>query len=275
MRVHFTNVAGVPTRYFRAGEGHPVLLLHGVGMTSDSWCCTMPALARRFDVIAPDMLDNGFTGSGSYQGGPPHGPMLDHLAALLDALGIRQAHVVGSSFGATLAVLMRVRHPERTGRVVITSSGSVFKKAEDLARMYRNAYENGAAALRDPTYDDCRRRLANLFHDPSKIPHELVLLQLTPFALPNALASFERRLKGMMDVEAMRQYEVGHLLETIDTPMLAVWGRQDQRGEHALAEKVFARLPSVRFETFDGCGHLPHLECVDRFNETVADFLSK
>jgi pimeloyl-ACP methyl ester carboxylesterase len=273
MRVHFEEVGGAQTRYLRAGSGMPVLLLHGVGMTADSWCRTIGPLSASFDVIAPDLLDNGFTGPGAYAGGPPHNAILDHLEALVDHLGLASFAVIGSSFGATLAVLLHHRRPRQISRLVITSSGSVFKKAEALAEMYAKSLANGGAALRNPTLEVCRQRLGNLFHDPEKIPPELLQLQLTPYALPHAAAAFERRVRGMMDVAAMRPFETADKLKAVSVPMLAVWGKQDPRGEHALATQVFAGIPNAQFITFDPCGHLPHLECDVRFNATARDFL--
>jgi pimeloyl-ACP methyl ester carboxylesterase len=261
------------TRYLRAGSGAPVLLLHGVGMTADSWCRTLGPFARHFDVIAPDLLDNGFTGQGAYAGGPPHPAILDHLEALIDYLGLENVCLVGSSFGATLAVLLYLRRPQAFRRIVIISSGSVFKKSEDLATMYQRSFANGSAALRNPSVDVCRQRLGNLFHDVSRIPEELLLLQLTPYALPHALASFERRLRGMMDPEAMRPFETGHRLKDVKVPMLAVWGKQDPRGEYEIAESVFGGLPNARLVAIDKCGHLPHLEREEEFNTLAIDFL--
>lgn len=263
------------TRYLRAGTGTPVLLLHGVGMTADSWCRTMGPLSSNFDVIAPDLLDNGFTGQGAYSGGPPHPAILDHLEALIDHLQLENVCLVGSSFGATLAVLLYMRRPRSVRRIVIISSGSVFKKAEDLATMYQRSYANGSAALRNPTLEVCRQRLGNLFHDASRIPEEVLLLQLTPYALPHALASFERRLRGMMDPEAMRPFETGHLLKEVKVPMLAVWGMQDPRGEYEIAKSVFGELPNARLVALDGCGHLPHLEREEEFNALAVDFLKQ
>jgi len=271
--VHFDDIGGAMTRFLRAGQGPSVLLLHGVGMTADSWCRTIGPLSRDFDVIAPDLLDNGFTGAGSYAGGPPHDAILDHLESLIDYLGLGNLSVVGSSFGATLAVMLHLRRPDQVKRLIITSSGSVFKKAEALVRMYEQSFANGSVALRDPTLEICRKRLGNIFHDPSKIPEELLLLQLTPYALPHALAAYERRLRGMMDLEAMRSYEVGDRLKEVKAPMLAVWGKQDPRGEHAQAVEVFGAIPNARLVSFDACGHLPHLECADRFNPLVREFL--
>jgi pimeloyl-ACP methyl ester carboxylesterase len=242
-------------------------------MTADSWCRTIGPLSRNFDVIAPDLLDNGFTGSGRYAGGPPHAFILDHLEALIAELRLDEVSVIGSSFGATLAVLLYLRKPARLRRLVLVSSGSVFKKAADLVPMYERAYANGGAALRNPTLEVCRQRLGNLFHDPRRIPPELLQLQLTPYALPHALESFERRLRGMMDADALQPFETRERLKEIAVPLLAIWGKQDPRGEHALATEVFGALPNARFVSFDACGHLPHLEHDERFNALASAFL--
>jgi 2-hydroxy-6-oxonona-2,4-dienedioate hydrolase len=273
MRVHFADIGGIPTRYFRAGRGAPVLLLHGVGLTADSWCRTIGPLSGSSDVIAPDLVGCGFTGPAPQSEGPPHDAILNHLEALLDMLELGSIAVVGSSLGATLAVLLYFRRPERISRIVIVSSGSVFKTAQALAAMYASAHRNGRAVLLDPTLETCRGRLANLFHDPSRIPTEILLLQLTPYALPHALEAFDRRMQSMTDVEAMRAFEIGHRLKSISVPVLALWGKQDPRGDYATALKTFSGLLNARFLALDECGHLPHLELPERFNSLVGEFL--
>jgi pimeloyl-ACP methyl ester carboxylesterase len=274
MRVYFEDIGGATTRYFRAGRGPAVLLLHGVGMTADSWCRVIEPLARDFDVIAPDLLDNGLTAAGTYRSGPPHGPMLDHLEALIAHLGLKDIVLIGSSFGAALSVLLYHRAPKLFSALVLVSSGSTFKTAEELVAMYKQAAANGGKAFADPSIETCRSRLANLFHDASRIPPELLLMQLTPMALPQARAAYERRMTGMMDLEAMRPYAIGDRLTSLSLPTLAVWGKQDPRGDFAKAAQVFGALPHVRLEAIEGCGHLPHLEQSERFIELVRAFLS-
>lgn len=274
MRAYFENIGGAMTRYFRAGTGPAVLLLHGVGMTADSWCRTIGPLSRDFDVIAPDLLDNGFTASGAYCGGPPHDAMLDHLQALIGHLGLRDVALVGSSFGAALAILLYHRAPDAVSALALVSSGSSFKSAEELVDMYKRAATNGRTAFSEPTIETCRSRLANLFYDASKIPQDMLLMQLTPMALPGALAAFDRRMQGMTQVEAMRRYVIGDRLATIKKPILAIWGKQDPRSDFATANRVLGMLPQVRLEAFDQCGHLPHLEQSDKFVAVLRDFLS-
>lgn len=274
MRVEFATIGGTRTRFFRAGEGRPVLLLHGVGMTADSWYLTIPALASDHAVFAPDLLDNGFTGAGDYAGGPPHPFMLRHLEDFLGHLGIGRFAVVGSSFGGLLATLLYFHMPQRVERLVIVSSGSSSQPPEALAVTYRNAYDNGRRVFLDPTVEVCRDRLGRIFADRGAIPEPMLLAQLTAYAWPGALAGYERRLKGMMDPEAIRPFRVDDRLDRIAVPTLAVWGRDDPRSDIARASAKLGQVPDIRIEVLDRCGHLPHLEQPDRFNAMLRSFLA-
>jgi len=275
MRAYFEDVGGIRTRYFRAGHGLPVLLLHGVGMTADSWCRTMLALADDYDVIAPDLMGSGFTETGAYRGGPPHHLMLVHLEALIDHLKLDKIALVGSSFGAALSVLLYHRRPTAFSSIILISSGSTFKSAEELAEMYKNAARNGGAALANPTLQTCRERLGRLFYDSSRIPEELLLLQLTPYALPSARHSFDLRMQGMTDAEAMRPFAIGDKIQTIAAPVLGIWGKQDPRGDYEGAVAKLSSLPNIQLEAIDHCGHLPHLERPEEFLQILRPFLQR
>src|SRR5947207_3248896 len=103
MKVNFANVGGVPTRYYSAGSGRrALLLLHGVGVASDSWFRNIDALASDYFVCAPDLLGNGFTAEGSYLAGAPQAHMVNHLFDLLDHIEADRYSVVGSSFGSVI-----------------------------------------------------------------------------------------------------------------------------------------------------------------------------
>lgn len=275
MRVYFEDIGEISTRYFRAGHGSPVLLLHGVGMTADSWCRTILPLAADHDVIAPDLMGSGFTDIGTYTSGPPHHLMLDHLEALIDHLKLNKVALVGSSFGAALSILLYHRRPNAFSSIVLVSSGSTFKSAEELADMYKSAAKNGGAALANPTLQTCRERLGRLFYNPSRIPEELLLLQLTPYALPSARRFFDMRMEGMTDVASMRPFAIGDKIQTVTAPVLGIWGKQDPRGDYEGAAARLATLPNVQLEVIDQCGHLPHLERPEAFLQILRPFLQQ
>ncbi len=273
MRVTFDDIGGVRTRYYHEGSGPPLLLIHGVGVTSDTWLRNIDALARDFAVYAPDVLDNGFTGQGGYRGGPPQPHMVAHLARFVDALGLDEFAVAGSSFGALLGALLYFEMPERIKRLVLVSSGTCFNSEEELARTLRESYANGISAIGDPTLESCRKRMRNIFYDPEAVPEEMVLMQLNLYGLPGARDAYERRMRGLMDTVASRPYRILERLEEIHVPTLLVWARDDPRVVFARAEEAARRIPDATLVSFERCKHHPHVEHPERFNETVRRFL--
>ena len=275
MRVEFTSVNGIPTRFYREGDGYPVVLVHGAGLSADSWIRNIDALGKHFRVIAPDTLGHGYTDSGGYESGPPHPHIVEHLVGLVDQLGIDRFSIVGSSFGALMAALTYFRLPQRVEKLVVISSASAFNTEAEARERQPNAYKNGLAAFTNPTLAACRQRLANVFHDASKIPEELLVMQMTMYAMPGALESYERRFKGMMDIEATRPHRIVNRVEQIKVPALLLWGRQDPRGILARAQEAVRRLPNGKLVVFDRCGHHPHMEYPDAFNELVRQFITE
>ena len=92
--------------------------------------------------------------------------------------------------------------------------------------------------------------------------------------LPGALELFERRTRGMLDLEAVKPYRVRDRLEQIAVPTLAVVGADDPRVDLAQARQDMPRVPDGRLEVFEACRHYPQLEHADRFNDLVGSFLS-
>jgi 2-hydroxy-6-oxonona-2,4-dienedioate hydrolase len=273
LRVRIEEVGGVPTRYYQEGSGPPLLLVHGVGVTADTWLRNIDSLARDFSVYAPDLLDNGYTGQGGYAGGPPQPHMVDHLAAFADHLGLGEFAVCGSSFGGLLAALLHLRMPERITRLILLSSGTLFNSEEELARTLAESYANGMSAIADPSWESCRRRMERIVFDPATVPPEMIFAQLTLYAMPGQREAYERRMKGLMDIEAGRPYRVAERLEEIAAPTLMIWGRDDPRAVMARAEDAARRIPAAHLIVFEHCKHHPHVEQPERFNDLVRRFL--
>ena len=273
MRAKFADIGGVRTRYLYEGSGDALLLIHGVGVSADSWLYNIDPLAEHHFVCAPDSLGQGFTEPGEYRGGPPYPYMVKHLGELMDALELDKVTVIGSSLGALLGALLYFAHPDRVQRLVLVSSGSCFNSDEEIARTLKESHANGIRAFTDPTLENCRKRMQNIFYDAKAVPEQVVHTQLTLFALPWAREAYERRIAGMMDIEASRPYRILDRLEKITVPTLVIWGLQDSRGIYCRAVEGVARMPDARLVAFDKCKHQPHIEQPAAFNRTVLKFL--
>jgi pimeloyl-ACP methyl ester carboxylesterase len=95
----------------RSGTGAPLVLLHGLGASRRSWDPVLPALATRFDVIAVDLPGFGDSAPLPEQGEVPPAVLAQHVADLLDELGVSTPHVVGNSLGGWVALELASRRP--------------------------------------------------------------------------------------------------------------------------------------------------------------------
>lgn len=276
MQVSFLDAQGVSTRFYHAGKGAPVILLHGVGVAADSWICNIEGLARHSYVVAPDLLGSGFTPPGPYSGGGPPIPYLvQHLCSIIDGLGFSRTSIVGSSLGALVAAHFALEHPERIEKLVFVNSGSLLGTDRELMRRgIDNSRKNGRTAYQNATLESCRARMSNIFVDVSTVPEGMLLMQLTAYALPWALTSYEDRMNGLLaDLDQSSSFVIGNRLNELAMPTMVVWGREDPRGNFETAMQDFRRLPNVKIQIFENCGHMPHIEAPEKFNSVVGEFL--
>jgi pimeloyl-ACP methyl ester carboxylesterase len=272
MRVRYAKINGIRTRYYEAGSGRPVMLIHGVGSTADTWFKTVEALGKEAHVVAVDLVGHGYTEQVPYKGAPqPH--MLDHIFALADHVGFKKFSVCGSSYGAMLALLVYLRAKERIEKIVLLSSASATLSDEERIASMKKAYNASVDAYRDPTYDSIVGRMKNLFHNAARIPHELVLIQLNIFSQTGMLQNFEQLMQGIMDPDAIRPFRVDNRFGEIAAPMLMLWGLNDKQGSVPRAKAAAAQAPEAYFIGVEECGHIPHLEQAEKVNALIASFL--
>src|SRR3546814_429472 len=123
----YVMAGGIRTRYFEAGSGPIVVLLHGSSLAIDAWATwhdIIPALAQDFRVLAPDLV--GFGLSDVPRDGN-HVPRLErrhHVSAFIKALGIARCALVGHSEGGFIAAMLALENPDLVDKVVVVSSGA-------------------------------------------------------------------------------------------------------------------------------------------------------
>jgi 2-hydroxy-6-oxonona-2,4-dienedioate hydrolase len=273
MRIKIARILDARTRYYEAGEGQPVMLVHGVGMSADTWLSSIPLLARDFHVCAPDILDNGFTEAGPYKGGPPQPYMVDHLLALADSLKWDRFSLVGSSLGSLLSTLLYLRAPQRVDKLVLVGPGAVLQDPADLAHVFDAAAKNGRSAIENPTYDACKARMGRAVFDASCVPDTLLTMQMLLYALPEAMEKFDRRMEGLKSEESLRDYTIYDRLGSVKVPTLVLMGREDPRGDYAKAQAGARLIPKSEIVTYEQCGHWPQVEHPERFCRDVSAFL--
>jgi pimeloyl-ACP methyl ester carboxylesterase len=273
MRIAFADIEGIRTRYLYAGSGSPLVLLHGVGLAGDCFLRNIDALAERHMVVAPDLLGHGFTDAVDYRGGPPQPATVKHLCALCDQLGLPRVSIGRSSYGALIAALMWFARPQAVPNLILIGSGAVFHPADEQARTLRAAALNAEAAMGHPTIESCRKRLANICFDPGSVAEEMMLVQLTSYALAGRFDAYKATITGLIASVASDDLRVYGRLERLAARTLIVAGREDIRANWELHAEGRRRMPNARIVIMERCGHLPFMERAVEFNRLIAYFL--
>ena len=274
MRVHFIDLGGIRTRYYEAGEGLPVVFVHGGGAAADTWARSIGPMGRCCRALAPDLIGHGFTDARDFAGRTPHDVQKEHLFRFLDAVAPEPVVLVGSAFGALLAALMYFEAPERIAKLVLVGSGSVFDRAERQAQIVSDSVSNQSRALNDPTPESIRARNVGSNFDKADTFEEIVLLQLTAFALPGRKETYRQMTDGMRETAHDSRLRVSERLEMIDIPTLVITGRDDPRADWREVEKGASRIPGSVFHLFEKCGHKPFSEQSAKFNDVLSGFIS-
>jgi 2-hydroxymuconate-semialdehyde hydrolase len=260
------DVAGVATNVLVEGDGPPVLLLHGSGPGVTAWAnwrLTIPVLGRRFHVIAPDIVGFGFTER-------PEEVTYDldtwtaHAVGVLAALGIERAHVVGNSFGGSLALSLAISHPGRVGRLVLMGSvGVPFSITPGLDAVW--GYQPSVDAMED---------LLHLFaYDRSLIGPDLARLRYEASVRPGVQEAYASMFPAPRQLALDGMTHATSAITTIAAPTLIVHGREDQVIPLRNAYDLLQLIPDAQLHVFGRCGHWTQLEHADAFNELVTGFL--
>ena len=260
------DTGAIATNYHDRGTGSPVLLLHGSGPGVSAWAnwrLVIPHLAENFRVIAPDIVGFGFTERPEdirYE----MQTWLGHALDFLDALEIEQAHVVGNSFGGSLAVALAVHAPERVARLVLMGSvGLEFELTEGLDLTWGYT----------PSLDNMRRLLDLFAYDRSLVNDELAQLRYEASMRPGVQESYAAmfpapRQEGIRKI-CSTEAEVGNIRHET----LIIHGRDDRIIPVSCSEHLFRCIKNSQLHIFGNCGHWTQIEHNRRFNKLVTDFL--
>ncbi|MBO6947339.1 MAG: alpha/beta fold hydrolase [Rhodospirillales bacterium] len=277
MQMKFVDVGGVMTRCIEAGEkgAPPLILVHGISITSDLWLRNIDALGQDFHVVAADMLGHGFTCPRD-----PGTPVtvqdkIDHLLGVADAYGFDRFAISGSSYGGLISANVYLQAPERFTKLIINGSGSSFNTEAQLAGFVEKIYTSYKPVLTSLSPEGWGKLLEGTFHDPASIPRELTVLLSLCYAQPWAAGCWEQTIATMRDMERFRPYRILERLQDIAVPTLVVWGLQDRGGVFDQAIAAVSEMPDASLEAIDNCGHLPMAEHPDQYNNIARAFLLK
>lgn len=263
-----TDAGGIKTNYLEAGSGDPVILIHGSGpgvTAYANWRLVMPALGEDFHVLAPDMVGFGFTDRPSdVQFGVQ--TWADQVVAFMDSLDIDKAHLVGNSFGGSIALRVATQHPERVGKLVLMGAMGVhFDITEGLDTVW--GYE--------PSFENMRRVLDFFAYSRELVNDELAEVRYRASMTPGFQESFSAMFPAPRQRWVEAQTSPEEDIAALPHETLVVHGREDKVIPVETSLKLSTLIDNADLHIFSHCGHWSQIERSAEFNKLVGDFLKR
>jgi len=259
----YSQLNGARIHYERDGSGMPLILLHAGVADQRMWEPQVPAFAKQFDVIRPDLR-----GSGDSE--LPHGrwnPRQD-LLALMDELALKPAHLVGCSMGGGLALDFALDHPERVSKLVLVDSGPSGLKDDPR---HEHLFEEATAAEKTGDPDAINQADMNLWLDGPYRPRGYVAEPLRTLFLDrngkNVRVDWSSSPTVKLDPPAARR------LHEVTAPTLVVVGDKDLEPLREMADLMVGSIAGARKVVIEDAAHLLNLEHPAEFNRIVLEFL--
>jgi pimeloyl-ACP methyl ester carboxylesterase len=267
----WADVRGGRIRYFVAGDGPPLVLVHGLGGSATNWSELAPLLAAKHRLLIPDLPGHG--GSDRLAAVSGLQPYADRVAAVMEGEGIASAPVIGHSLGGLVVLRLALRRPEAVSAIVLAGSaglsiGGIWLRnlltVFTIVRPGRLAGRHRLLVARTPLL----RRLVFGFvsvADPVGLADTAVDGFLAGQVLHTDTASAWR---------ALRDDDPREELEHIRCPALLLWGAEDAQLPLGDAFE-YARRLRAPLRTIAGCGHLLIGERPDACARAIEDFLAR
>lgn len=245
-------------------QGEPLLMIQGLGADSRGWIRQRRTLGARYRCIA-------FDNRGVGRSDAPEGPyrlddMVADSMAVLDALDLPTAHVLGASMGGIVSQIIGVRHPDRVRSLALACTACRHQQwRRDLLREWADlALDRGMRALVDAAALWMIGPRARLRFWP-------VVGLLGPLGLQVAPEAFVAQIDAILDIDDAFHVE----LATVRAPTLVFVGTQDILTPFGDSEEIASLIPGAELAAVQGAAHGFMFESAGAFNRVVVDFLDR
>ncbi|PZP46273.1 MAG: alpha/beta hydrolase [Pseudopedobacter saltans] len=239
-------------RYVEAGEGEPLLLLHGLFGELSNFEGVIEHFKAKFRVLVPimplldlDLINTSVSGLARY------------VNRLVETFNLQGIHLLGNSLGGHVALMYILKHPERVRTLILTGSSGLFESGM------------GDSYPKRGDYDYIKKKTAMTFYDPELATKELVdeVFEIT-----------NNRLKVVKIIALAKsaiRNNLGEELNHIKQPTLLIWGNNDIVTPPFVGEEFKKLIPNSELHFIDKCGHAPMMEVPVEFNNILEPFLQK
>ena len=257
------------------GQGEALLLIHGMAGSSQTWRAILPQLAKKYRVIAPDLLGHG-------QSSKPRtdyslGAFAVGLRDLLDELGVESATVVGHSLGGGIAMQFLYQHPDYCRRLVLISSGGLGPEVGLILRLLAAPGAELILPVIAPSPvlragNSVRSWLSSLGVQSPRGAE--IWNAYSSFSDRQTRDAFLRTLRSVVDYRGQSVSALNRLKLREGLPTLAIWGELDAIIPVRHAYLAHEARPDSRLEVLPGVGHFAQVEAPVEVADLIDDFIS-
>ena len=266
----FVQAGEVRVHYHEAGDGPVLLCIHGGAPGAFGWGNfgrNLPALARHFRTLVVDLPGYGLSDKPDIEG-PRTGFYARVFAAMLEALDIRQAHVLGLATGGSVALKMAIDHPQCVDRlVVINAPGGLSLFHPGPPQPGSHDYYGGDG----PSLEKMRQVVRRVVFDPSLLTEDIIQERYEASIDPAFMA---KAPEGRGGTPGQTLEPLWQELHRVQAQTLVIWGRDNQTLNFDNALFMLHRIPNVRVHIHGRCGLWVPFEKAQEFNSNVIGFLT-
>lgn len=259
--------------YRDEGAGEVLLLVHGMGGSSNHWRALIPTLSKNYRVIAPDLIGHGQ--SDKPRGDYSLGAFAVMLRDLLDALGVPRVTIIGHSLGGGIAMQFAHQHRDYCERIVLLSSGGLGGEVNRVLRFFTLPGSDVALRLAASKPAIKVRKAFSALKSSDRNDAGWAEHWEAHAALANRenREAFLRTLRAVVDRRGQFVCAMNRLHLNAGVPVMIISGDRDPVIPVAHAHAAHEAMPHSRLHIIPGVAHHPHREQTDTLAGLIDDFL--
>ncbi len=268
MQSIFVKVDDFRLHYVVAGEGEPVIFLHGIPTSSYLWRNVIPPLSTEYRCYGPDMLGYGHSEKPERRD-VSISAQADLMNRFMEKLGIDRAAIVGHDLGGGVAQIMGVRYPERVNRLVLIDSVCYDSwPIPQLKAMQNIELETRMSPAMLETM--LRRMLPQGVYHKDRMQDGPRTAFVEPWTNPWGLGAFLQNARALNPKYTM---EIAPELKRLDIPVLIIWGREDAWQKVKYGERLHQDIRGSRMDIIPKAGHYVMEDDPQRVVWDIREFL--
>lgn len=239
-------------QYIEEGEGKVLLLLHGLFGALSNWDSVVNRFKNEYKVVIPllpiyemPLRQAGLEG------------LVKHLSGFVKQKGIQKMTLMGNSLGGHVAMMYTLENPDKVERLILTGSSGLFENGMGGSYPKRGSYEY------------IKERVEYTFYDPATATKEYIdeVFETTK--------SIPKCMRIVAIAKSAQRHNMAEDIPNIKAPTLLIWGLNDTITPPMVAHEFNRLIPNSTLRFIDKCCHAPMMEHPEKFNDILAEYLSK